>query len=848
MTKVRRRKGLSGTVLIMILTVMVVLMIMLMATLSVVTAANQRIYTKFEENQAYYTARSALDVFADNLFADASYVVDGRTYLNGSGTNSPMKQGLGLQLDMYKITAYDPEKAAADPSNPEAGYSENILQDKLKALPVANASSGTKKEYSLYFGTTYQSPANKGVMSMEYDVYLPRISNSQAGTGDYGKFSDITMDTNGDGKIDATDMAHATIKLEVLERKYNLGTYMDSGVEKTIDDADRADFFKNKADKVAEAITNGSRKKDTMRVKITATASFEGYESTAVLICDTNEPPRNNSSRAITAFGAMKGTNHAYIVGGVSMVGTPGAMAPMRNGGGVFGTVYDEMGLDFNVASPIYLTEQEYVFVAGDFKGENNVNIKGAVPLASAGDKDKRPFIFVGGTLYPNNGFTGVGGTASTEAVDIITLGGINWTSNSFGINGDIYSKGDCTFNSTAGTPNINGDIYIDGDLTVGGNVANLDGSGNFTGIKFGASCNVYVRGSIIYNGAYYSPTAITNADGGSVNVLLSSFTLPAITDITDTSTGDADVKFKLPKSGVANGVTKILETHKTNYDEYYYVDEATGKYTDAAGTILTGSPIVPVKRSAQNLAGNVDFTNASTHPTDTLDALASGNMTIDTTTDPTRYVLHGGLNFNGKTLKISGGGTVEIYLMPYTSPWYSETDYSSGNGDLDIIVADDTTLKIYGGVSGINYSFDKVRILTETVQKALPPAYGGTNAELNVGSESGFGIKVPKIYYYFDGGQININNGTNFFTGYMFAPTSKLVSNAGSSIKFSNLKYNGASVDPNWVYTILGSLLCDDFEFQNDHGVVYINPSLADDGDPGEPIHSFDYILYTRN
>ena len=39
----------------------------------VVTTASQRIYTKYEENQAYYSARSALDVFTQNMLYDKSY-------------------------------------------------------------------------------------------------------------------------------------------------------------------------------------------------------------------------------------------------------------------------------------------------------------------------------------------------------------------------------------------------------------------------------------------------------------------------------------------------------------------------------------------------------------------------------------------------------------------------------------------------------------------------------------------------------------------------------------------------------------------------------------------------------
>ena len=122
MKEQKRRQRLSGAVLIMVLTVMVVLIIMLMATLTVVTTANQRIYTKFEENQAYYTARSALDVFKNNMLYDKTYYAynDSSTvkdYKYGDNQTASMKQGLGLQLDLYALTV------------PEVDANGNVVYD-----------------------------------------------------------------------------------------------------------------------------------------------------------------------------------------------------------------------------------------------------------------------------------------------------------------------------------------------------------------------------------------------------------------------------------------------------------------------------------------------------------------------------------------------------------------------------------------------------------------------------------------------------------------------------------------------------------------------------------------------
>lgn len=809
MKESKRRRSLSGAVLILVLTVMFVLIILLTATLTTVTTANQRIYTKFEENQAYYTARSALDVFTQNMLADKSHIeykynVSSDTagaaipYIHGNNvTTDFMKQGLGLQLDLYSITA-------------QSGHNVKKADLVTYANTITGDPDTAKDEYLNYFGV--EPTAGVPINDITYEVKFPKVASS---TDNYGKLSD-----------DGT----AKIKVEVLKRKYSIGTYTDAaGDTQTVPDADIDDFFEKTGlyssvtdIMIAEAFANGSRKKDTMSVKITATAVFDGIEGTAVLILDSNEPPVNNSSRAITAFGSALNTNHAYIVGGMSMVGVTGVDIPWRNAGGVYGAVYNEAGINFNVATPIYLTESEYVFIAGNLDGTNGVAIQGNVTDT---DKNKRPFIYVGGAVVSPN-FSSVGGSTNTEKVDMI-VHGINWTGNSFVVNGDVYSEGNCTFNSTAGTPSISGDLYINGDLTVGGNVATVDGDGNLTGVNFN-SCNVYVSGNIIYNGNTYSPASITNSGlGGTMaqyTFTSSNMAIPTITDVTDVSSGDMSVEVTLPNC------VKNIDTHKTNYDDYYFLD-GDGNYVDA-----TGAPsAVPVRQTAVYMAG-VDFTQASFLPADAISAENGATVSIDTNSDPTRYILYGGQNFNGSQIRISGGGTVEIVLKP---SW--GTDYSSGNGHLDIIVADDTTLKIYGGDANIKYTLNTVAIWTQTAYDAKT-----TGTTLNVGSQTGHSIKVPKIYYYFSGGEVELNNSNCFLTGYFFGPTTKLSATAGSNITFADLKYNGASVPSSWRFTVLGSVLCDDFDLQNDHGIIYINPNLDDDI-AGDPIHQWQSSQYVR-
>ena len=106
-------KRLSGAVLIMVVTVMFVLIIMLMATLTVVSTAQNRTYTKFEEHQAYYTARSALDIYVGMLGDSTHYAYNSSgtnvtyTYTDSTGTSKTVnvKQGKALEMELYRITA-----------------------------------------------------------------------------------------------------------------------------------------------------------------------------------------------------------------------------------------------------------------------------------------------------------------------------------------------------------------------------------------------------------------------------------------------------------------------------------------------------------------------------------------------------------------------------------------------------------------------------------------------------------------------------------------------------------------------------------------------------------------------
>lgn len=117
MTKSQGKKprAVKGALLIMVLTVMFVLIFLLAGTLAVVYSSNNRVMNKYEETQAYYTARSVLDTYIDTFLKDNKNVSgnNGTTgvtyyYINTTGgtptlASAPAKQGRAMELDLYKL-------------------------------------------------------------------------------------------------------------------------------------------------------------------------------------------------------------------------------------------------------------------------------------------------------------------------------------------------------------------------------------------------------------------------------------------------------------------------------------------------------------------------------------------------------------------------------------------------------------------------------------------------------------------------------------------------------------------------------------------------------------------------
>lgn len=397
MAESKQRQRLNGAVLIMVLTVMVVLIIMLMATLTVVTTANQRIYTKFEENQAYYTARSALDIFTEKMLNDDGYYAYDpatsavRTYsqtnsdVTGTDTHK-MKQGLALQSELYKIKskgdatmeiAKSLDGSLTDENARKIlSFAENMYQTDDVFGTVGGFEAPEDEFYTVStIAINDETEAAKQQDYIEYQITFPKVADS---SDSYGRMVDTDA---------VTGEQLATIRVEVIDRVYAPYTPAD---RTTLINTMKSGTQEEK-DAVKAAIKSGNRSKDYMRLKITSTVQFMDTEATAVLYYDTYTIETAPSSRSVTSLSDLSDGSGLFPVGGAAAL-YEGEIIFDQNSV-VTGDIYLKGSFFDGQTSAFYIDGTTMWYAAG--------NLKFTQPLPTA--KSAGAVLYAGDTLYINN-------------------------------------------------------------------------------------------------------------------------------------------------------------------------------------------------------------------------------------------------------------------------------------------------------------------------------------------------------------------------------------------------------------------------------------------------------------
>lgn len=762
--KGKRLKSLGGTVLIMVLTVMLVLIIMLMATLTVVTTASQRIYTKYEEQQAYYTARSALDVFT-KMLNDSTY---GNTV---SGTFET--QGYHIQKSLYDI------KAQSDPTGTN---------------PVKNTNP-----YAGAIGVMASQPY------IEYEASLPDLNK---GTDKYGKFDDGILD-------DGTSALK--IKVEVLDRTLNCGS---DGTPAT-----------------------GKRTKDAMKLKITATTSFEGIESSAAMTLSTKAPAATTADRAVTVTGGgIMNFNNTSILGGI----VAPVNASMGNDPCVWGNVFIGDGFSSAVSLHTTVTEGEWVYVRGhetspttrdDIIWNNSgMDISG---INNTLDDAKMPNFFMDGNVKLGTGTTF--GATGKEVRTIINGDLIYTQAAGHTFNGDLYVIGNLTVASSQQLT-VNGNLYVEGNCDWSGG-----GTINVTG-------NMCVAGTVtpFRSG---TPPVVNNltvgSDTGNAAMSAIGSTIPiTITGIKYGTKTDAQVTAELNTNNgdvVIDWDGKIfnMSSEQKLYRQYHwYSDISDGTITASEYAFLSSDDLEKLMDQSADFEYPTDFERIHKY----VDASGGGSAfgtpvslaPGGSINSPGKYVFDPGLvsPFNNGVFTIDAGGEVEIYLKPGS--------YNLNGGK--ILVKNGTTVKFYGVGK---YSFSKMPIVTEEYENAssTAPLYVGTYGSDGTSSTL---MSMP-ISYYFEGTSEIWFDTDTLFVGHVYIPRGT-VRNTGSAGKdvSSLLRYNNVDFMTNGGrssrFSILGSVICSGYDSSSSQcgGVAFVKAS-AEVSTPGLPCLQFNASQYTR-
>ncbi len=838
MKEAKRRRSLSGAVLIMILTVMFVLIILLTATLTTVTTANQRIYTKYEENQAYYTARSALDVFTQNLLDDSSYWA-GKTYDYTNKTASPiavktgekMKQGLALQFDLYKIHSQCETYGKDGSGKAVFRFAENMdTTDAANIFSAANMDPsgglvGTPPEKN-NFSIETTTPLNGDTASgkqydyIEYQVTLPTIGD---GSSSYGKFVDLDYNKTGNPQI-------AKIKVEVLDRIYatdpsytadQLKRYFTSDPDQTGCPANDTDLMK--------AIANASRSKDYMKLKITSTVTLLDTEGVAVVIIETTkkDPPANRQALTTSGTAAGRGGSSPGIEGGFSTMTTD--TTALISGDEMNGLIYSLGSFKTDSSNCRILLDEGSCFVA--MKG---LEIPSGSTTIRASDNNR--FMFLGGTsnLYGNIGDSTNGISTIAETLKIGNDSAqLNYYGNIYAkkvIVGGIVSSHSVnnghTFVTDIEVPD--GWLWVDGDGKL--NIS-MDGADAFN--KLNATLN---NGFTIHDASNANIIDSSNIadvigqNGRTLNYNTATFNVinfsndPAVGSYTAVVNDERIYRkyANLPFS--IDGKTEVEIPTPQAFFKEYYVD---GAFNPASGDLglYNGGSIDYTETDYDTL---YDETNNVLHLLKTgayllEDYLADEDASyvrknsiadiIDTAGYPTWSD-----SMAGTPVDLSGGDQIFELSGTYYNP--ITVTGSGGEGRLIFLIRENGYAKFDGIGSGFTLFTDYINDSQNSIETGITKApaidfYGGTNSKFDFGNQC-------------------------TISGYIVMPTGDVKIENGSR----NMTYDGDSSNNTF---LIGSILCRAFDAGNHPKILYLDKDSGADI-PGEPHLTVKSSQYVRS
>jgi hypothetical protein len=556
-----KRKRLDGTVLILVVAFMLILIVFCMATLAMVSTANTRAITKFEENQSYFTAASALEIFASGTLKDSIYYATKtpggttpREYISDAGVPVPkMSQGRALELDLYKIVVM---KSSSPPPD------QDPLKGNGKNGDTTNFFTGTNSAFNLIINATtndfftdpstphnnyaeqftVKDPTTSGTAGFKYAEYtmaLPGISSGGVALGatdNYGLFADSDTGSVNGGPATGT-IYPVKITVEVIERYYNMAgvkyeklkKFMDiiaDGDASTVPTADEAEAVSGIFDPstyvpgnaltyvpdaalIKAAIRAGDRHKDYFRIRVTAETTLLGVKGTTAREFVIYELPDDNYDSSNTSAGGIgnSGQNTAMnITGGAASMDSLNMVVP-----GQIGPFYSEKDFFLGNSGPVTISAREYVFA----KGHIIIGNSGGSAIETNGNA---AFIYGGQGIYVASSTSigyNVGAAFLQRPITVITGGSFDY-SDAVTVNGNIIADSMQNFYYPGPNPSqakltVTGDVYVNdyysqpdvNSFSIEDTYNSFKAAGNYPGVP-GSYANalnaahVYVHSKII--------------------------------------------------------------------------------------------------------------------------------------------------------------------------------------------------------------------------------------------------------------------------------------------------------------------------------------------------------------
>lgn len=521
----RTPRTLKGAVLIMVMTVMFVLIFLLAGTIAVVYSAHNRAMVKYEESQAYYTARSTLDAYLEAFLKDNTnrtgtgqadsigttavpYYYLGKDPATGDPQvdTANCKQGRALEMDIYSMyVSVAPEgtvSGAAYPYNGSEPYwtvsTDEKLYDWVKQYILDLATGG----FTLATGQTLEQYRAAYAASNPTDYQTARALAMKAINPKYNDFKhDSTFYTNGGS--DSQDVETSGISninkfyeqfcpnetdpsttkpTDTVYYRVPAGTFNSFGESTTGGSYGKvADTF---ADNATDAIIkvqllertmhlkdgddfkmkfdSGNREKDHIKVQVTVEVILDGMPTTTSVVYANKYDPKPSNQDAVTATGGIGSATSGFPISG-GMTSLDGTKTLELNAAHVSGPIFAEGNLRTFTGGTIKLFEGDNYTAIHDFIIRNDMTFN------ALGDKT---FIYVGGQLKVENGFA-IGSAGDAYETDLV-VNHLNWSSNDLKVTGNIYANTiDVSKDTNYNKVKVGGIMYTNDLITTNDNNGN---------------------------------------------------------------------------------------------------------------------------------------------------------------------------------------------------------------------------------------------------------------------------------------------------------------------------------------------------------------------------------------